>query len=108
MLNPWLTLPFQAVRLGWETQSFMADQMMRLAGFGSSDRKAAGNFVADTTALPTIDGDAPQPPTPPVEARASQPTAGMTRRPIAGQSQDQRRREDALWRSALGHSCVVM
>jgi hypothetical protein len=70
MLNSWLTLPFQAVRLGWETQSFMADQIMRLAGFGGSDRKAAGNFVAVTTALPTINGDAPQPPTLPVEMRA--------------------------------------
>jgi hypothetical protein len=67
MLNPWLTLPLQAVRLGWETQSIIADQMMRLAGFGSSDRKAAGNFVA---AFPKIDGNAPQAPIVPVEARA--------------------------------------
>jgi hypothetical protein len=56
MLNPWLTLPFQAVRLGWETQSILADQMMRLAGLGTSERKSAGDFVADTTALPPADG----------------------------------------------------
>ena len=46
MLNPWLTLPLQAVRIGWETQSILADQMMRLAGLGISDQKAAGNFIA--------------------------------------------------------------
>jgi hypothetical protein len=32
MLNPWLTLSFQAVRLGWATQSAMMDQFTRLAG----------------------------------------------------------------------------
>jgi hypothetical protein len=55
MLNPWLTLPFQAVRLGWETQSIVADQMMRLAGLGISDRKVAGNSIADITPLPIAD-----------------------------------------------------
>jgi hypothetical protein len=70
MLNPWLTLPFQAFRFGWETQSVVADQMMRLAGLGISDRKAAGNFVTNTTALPTVDGDAPEAQTSPVDAAA--------------------------------------
>jgi hypothetical protein len=70
MLNPWLTLPFQAVRFGWETQSVVVDQMMRLAGLGISDRKAAGNFVTTTTAFPTVDGDAPEAQTSPVEAAA--------------------------------------
>ena len=70
MLNPWLTLPFQAVRLGWETQSILADQMMRLAGLGTSDRKPAGDFVAHTTALPPADGVALEAPTSPVEAAA--------------------------------------
>jgi hypothetical protein len=68
MLNPWLTLPFQAVRLGWETQSIVADQMMRLAGLGNSDRKAAGNFIADITPPPIV--DVPEATTSPVEAAA--------------------------------------
>jgi hypothetical protein len=59
MLNPWLTFPLRAVRLGWETQSILADQMMRLAGFGISDQKAARNISA---ALPTVDGPPERPP----------------------------------------------
>ena len=55
MLNPWLTLPFHAVRLGLETQSVVADQMMRLAGMAISDRKAAGKFIPDPTPLPTTE-----------------------------------------------------
>ena len=70
MENPWLTLPFQAVRLGWETQSVLADQMMRLAGLSTWDRKPAGDFVADITALPPPDGVALKAPTSPVEAAA--------------------------------------
>jgi hypothetical protein len=69
MLNPWLTLPLRAVRLGWETQSILADQMMRLAGLSISDQKAAGHFIAPT-ALPTVDGNAPEAPTLPVEPEA--------------------------------------
>jgi hypothetical protein len=42
MFNPWLSLPFQAARLGWETQTIMAGQLMRIAGMSTSDRKAAG------------------------------------------------------------------
>jgi hypothetical protein len=59
MLNPWLTLPFRAVRLGWEAQSILADEMMRLAGLGISDQKAAGNFIAPM-ALPTVERKAPE------------------------------------------------
>ena len=40
MLNPWLSLPFQAARLGWETQTILVDQLMRIAG-ASTDRKSA-------------------------------------------------------------------
>ena len=40
MLNPWLSLPFQAARFGWETQTIVIDQLMRIAGV-SSDRKPA-------------------------------------------------------------------
>jgi hypothetical protein len=42
MLNPWLSLPFQAARLGWETQTIVVDQLMRIAGMSTADRKAAG------------------------------------------------------------------
>jgi hypothetical protein len=69
MLNPWLTLQFQAVRFGWETQSVVVDQMMRLAGLGISDGKAAGNFVTNATAA-TGGGDGPEAQTSPVEAAA--------------------------------------
>ncbi len=68
MLNPWLTLPFQAVRLGWETQSIVADQMMRLAGFGISDRKVAGNSMADIVPLAIV--EAVEAPASPIEAVA--------------------------------------
>jgi hypothetical protein len=40
MLNPWLSLSFQAVRLGWETQTIVVDQLLRMAGTSNSDRKA--------------------------------------------------------------------
>ncbi len=66
MQNPWLTLPFQAVRLGWETQSVIADQMMRLAGFGRPDRKAAGDFIPEVAPLPIL--ETPAAATPPAEA----------------------------------------
>jgi hypothetical protein len=81
MINPWLTLPFQAVRFGWETQSVLAHQMMRLAGLGTLDRKPAGDFVADTTALPPADGVALEAPTSPVEAAA--PAKSGRRRQVA-------------------------
>ena len=38
MLNPWLTFSINAARFGWETQSIMVDQMMRLAGADALDR----------------------------------------------------------------------
>ena len=63
-LNPWLSFSFQAVRLGWKTQSVVVDQMMQLAGVGASDRTAADHAVA----VPTVAGDAPELPTSPVEA----------------------------------------
>jgi hypothetical protein len=40
MFNPWLSLSFQAARLGWETQTAVVDQLMRIAGARNSDRKA--------------------------------------------------------------------
>jgi hypothetical protein len=50
MLNPWLTLPFQAVRLGWQTQTIVVDQLMRIAGISTSDRKMTGGL--DTKEIP--------------------------------------------------------
>jgi hypothetical protein len=44
MLNPWFSFPFQAARLGWETQTIVVDQLMRIAGMSTSDRKAAGTL----------------------------------------------------------------
>jgi hypothetical protein len=41
MLNPWLTFSINAARFGWETQSIMVDQMMRLAGADALDRHEA-------------------------------------------------------------------
>jgi hypothetical protein len=40
MLNPWLSLPFQAARLGWETQTIVLGELMRIAG-ARTDRKPA-------------------------------------------------------------------
>jgi hypothetical protein len=42
MFNPWLSLSFRAARLGWETQTAVVDQLMRIAGGRNSDRKAIG------------------------------------------------------------------
>jgi hypothetical protein len=58
MLNPWLSVSLQAARLGWETQSLVVDQMMRLAGVSVSDRKAAAALDQNTTAVPVGDVDA--------------------------------------------------
>jgi hypothetical protein len=66
MLNPWLSLSLQAARLGWETQSLVVDQMMRLAGVGNTDRESAGDFEHNTMAVPVRNKEAPQSPTAPV------------------------------------------
>jgi hypothetical protein len=44
MLNPWLSLSFQAARLGWETQRLVVDHWLRIAGMTASNRKEAGAF----------------------------------------------------------------
>ena len=71
MLNPWLSFSLQAARLGWETQSLVVDQMMRLAGVSISDRKAAADFERNTMAVPVVDGDARETQTSPVATRTS-------------------------------------
>ncbi len=47
MLNPWLSLPFQAARIGLETQRIgletqarVFDQLLRMAGINPSDQSA--------------------------------------------------------------------
>jgi hypothetical protein len=52
MLNPWLSLSCQTARLGWETQSAVVDQMMRIASAGISDRKAADASDRNVRATP--------------------------------------------------------
>jgi len=68
MLNSWLSLSFQAARLGWETQTIVVDQLMRIAGATTSDRKAAG--ALDTINMAPLAEDrvavAAAAPTPPV------------------------------------------
>jgi hypothetical protein len=66
MLNPWLSLSLEAARLGWETQSMVVDQMMRLVGVGNTDRQPAGAFEHNTIAVPMRNEEAPQAPTAPV------------------------------------------
>ena len=44
MLNPWLTLSAQTVRLGWETQAALVHHMFRIARIGVSENgKAESN-----------------------------------------------------------------
>jgi hypothetical protein len=45
MLNPWLAITFQTIRLGFEAQNAMALRMMRLVGGVS--KTAAGGMIAD-------------------------------------------------------------
>jgi hypothetical protein len=41
MFNPFVTISFQAARLGWETQNLMALRLMRLAGGGLASQSEA-------------------------------------------------------------------
>jgi hypothetical protein len=41
MLNPWLSIAFQATRLGWQTQIAVMDHLMRITNAGTSDRQEA-------------------------------------------------------------------
>jgi hypothetical protein len=44
MLNPWLTLSAQTVRLGWETQAAVVHHLFRIARIGVSENgKAESN-----------------------------------------------------------------
>jgi len=76
MLNPWLSLSFQAARLGWETQTIVVDQLLRMAGTSNSDRKVAGalDTIEDRVAVAAI-------PSSPVDAGA--PTTKSKHRQVA-------------------------
>jgi hypothetical protein len=52
MLNPWLSLPFQAAKLVLETQSLLLGHSLRIAGLAPSDRKAAGVLASTRTDSP--------------------------------------------------------
>jgi hypothetical protein len=51
MFNPWLSFSIRTVRLGWESQAAVVDQLLRLAGIGSSDR-AESPAEANASAQP--------------------------------------------------------
>jgi hypothetical protein len=53
MLNPWLALSFQAVRLGWEAQTVLALRLMRLAGGGVAGQAEAQRMVTEKVAALT-------------------------------------------------------
>jgi hypothetical protein len=55
MLNPWLSLPFQAARLGWETQTIVVEQLMRIVGTSTPDPKAACALDTKEMIPPTED-----------------------------------------------------
>jgi hypothetical protein len=83
MLNPWLSFPLQAVRLGWDAQSMVVDQMMRLTGWRVVDQKSPGVSAADTTV--TAEVDVPDAPISPVEAAT--PESGKHRQHKAAKIQ---------------------
>jgi hypothetical protein len=45
--NPWLTLSFNMMRLGFEAQTVMALRMMRLAGGGAAAQREAVRMVSE-------------------------------------------------------------
>jgi hypothetical protein len=69
MLNPWLSLSFRVARLEWDAQTFVVDQMIRVAGGHISDRAGDGSG-SNATAPPTADLEANKPPILPIEAVA--------------------------------------
>jgi hypothetical protein len=49
MLNPWLAVTFQAMRLGFEAQNAVALRLMRLVGAGKTE---ARGIIAEKAAAP--------------------------------------------------------
>jgi hypothetical protein len=74
MLNAWLSIAFQATRLGWQTQTAVVDHLMRMASAGASDRQHARSM--DTNKI--------DPPTDQVAAEAHTLAEAQTRAPITG------------------------
>lgn len=69
-MNPWLSLPFQAARLGWETQTIMVDQLMRIAGVSTHRRPASALDTKKTAPLAEDRGAVAATPSSPVDAGA--------------------------------------
>ena len=65
MLNPWFSFPMQAVRFGWDAQSMVVEQMMRLTGMRSSERAPPSTPATDTAA--PVEVAAPEAPIAPAE-----------------------------------------
>jgi hypothetical protein len=55
MLNPWLSLSFQAARLGLKTQSLVVDHLLRIAGTAPANPKPASVSGSIQTASPEED-----------------------------------------------------
>jgi hypothetical protein len=68
--NPWLSLPFQAVRLGWETQTVVVDQLMRIAGARTDRKPASALDTIKKAPLAEDRGAVAAPPLSPVDAEA--------------------------------------
>ena len=73
MFNPWLSFSIRTARLGWETQAAVVDQLLRMAGLGSSDRPES-SAEAHVTAQPAREQIA-EPPAASLEARPVTPAA---------------------------------
>ena len=50
MINPWFSLIFEAIELGFESQNVIALRMMRLAGGGDIAQAEACHMIADKMA----------------------------------------------------------
>ena len=76
MLNPWLAITFQTMRLGFEAQNAVTLRLMRLVG-GTSKTEVRG-MVADNIAAPTVVQAAAAPPV--VQAAATKVASDGGRR----------------------------
>lgn len=50
MINPWISLGFKTIELGFEMQSVIALRMLRLAAGGASGRAEANRMIAEKIA----------------------------------------------------------
>ncbi len=50
MLNPWFSLFFKTVQLGFEAQNVIALRMMRLAAGGATAQREASRMITDKIA----------------------------------------------------------